>query len=382
MERSRKEIQGGNKMDPRVEKLSNLLTTYSCDLQPGERVLIDYEGESTKPLVRQLIKDAYKLGAKPYVNHRDTQILREILLNCDEEQIRFQDDYQLYQMKGMDAYIAIRGNENVSELSDVPAEKLNLYYKLTRPTLDYRVNKTKWVVMRYPNPSMAQLANTSQEAFEEFYFNVCTLDYKKMSKAMDPLVDLMNRTDKVRIVAPGTDLTFSIKDIPAIKCDGLRNIPDGEVYTAPVRESMNGVISYNTMSEEQGFTYENIRFVVKDGKIVEATANDNKRINDLLDVDEGARYFGEFAIGVNPYVLHPMKDTLFDEKICGSLHLTPGMCYEDAPNGNKSANHWDLVLIQREDYGGGEIWFDDKLIRKDGIFVIDELKGLNPENLK
>ena len=369
-------------MDPRVEKLSNLLTTYSCDLQPGERVLIDYEGESTKPLVRQLIKDAYKLGAKPYVNHRDTQILREILLNCDEEQIRFQDDYQLYQMKGMDAYIAIRGNENVSELSDVPAEKLNLYYKLTRPTLDYRVNKTKWVVMRYPNPSMAQLANTSQEAFEEFYFNVCTLDYKKMSKAMDPLVDLMNRTDKVRIVAPGTDLTFSIKDIPAIKCDGLRNIPDGEVYTAPVRESMNGVISYNTMSEEQGFTYENIRFVVKDGKIVEATANDNKRINDLLDVDEGARYFGEFAIGVNPYVLHPMKDTLFDEKICGSLHLTPGMCYEDAPNGNKSANHWDLVLIQREDYGGGEIWFDDKLIRKDGIFVIDELKGLNPENLK
>ena len=285
-------------------------------------------------------------------------------------------------MKGMDAYIAVRAGENTSELSDVPSDKLNMYYKLTRPTLDYRVNKTKWVVLRYPNPAMAQLAGTSQEAFEDFYFNVCTLDYQKMSKAMDPLVDLMNRTDKVRLVGPDTDLTFSIKDIPAIKCDGLRNIPDGEVYTAPVRESMNGVISYNTFSEEQGFTYENIRFEVKNGKIVKATANDTKRINELLDTDESSRYFGEFAIGVNPYVLHPMKDTLFDEKICGSFHLTPGMAYEDENNGNKSAVHWDLVMIQRAEYGGGEIWFDDVLIRKDGIFVIPELQGLNPENLK
>ncbi|MDY5770878.1 MAG: aminopeptidase [Anaerovoracaceae bacterium] len=369
-------------MDPRVKELSRVLTGYSCDLKKGEKVLIDYEGECCKPLVRQLIKDAYKLGARPYVNHRDGAVLREVLMGADEEQIEFLNDYQLYQMKGMDAYIAVRAGENTSELSDVPSDKLNMYYKLTRPTLDYRVNKTKWVVLRYPNPSMAQLAGTSQEAFEDFYFNVCTLDYQKMSKAMDPLVDLMNRTDKVRLVGPGTDLTFSIKDIPAIKCDGLRNIPDGEVYTAPVRESMNGVISYNTFSEEQGFTYENIRFQVKNGKIVKATANDDKRINELLDTDEGARYFGEFAIGVNPYVLHPMKDTLFDEKICGSFHLTPGMAYEDADNGNKSAIHWDLVMIQRAEYGGGEIWFDDVLIRKDGIFVIPELQGLNPENLK
>ena len=285
-------------------------------------------------------------------------------------------------MKGMDAYIAVRAGENTSELADVPSDKLNMYYKLTSPTLDYRVNKTKWVVLRYPNPSMAQLANKSQEAFEAFYFDVCTLDYKKMSKAMDPLVDLMNRTDRVHIKGPGTDLRFSIKDIPAIKCDGLRNIPDGEVYTAPVRESMNGTISYNTFSEEQGFTYENIKFEIENGKIVKATANDTDRINALLDTDEGARYFGEFAIGVNPYVLAPMKDTLFDEKICGSFHLTPGKCYEDAYNGNHSAVHWDLVMIQRPEYGGGEIYFDDVLIRKDGLFVIEELAGLNPENLK
>ena len=197
-------------MDPRVKELSKLLTSYSCDLQKGEKVLIDYEGQCCRPLVRQLIKDAYALGAKPYVNHRDSSILREVLLGADEEQIKFLNDYQLFQMKGMDAYIAVRAGENTSELADVPSDKLNMYYKLTSPTLDYRVDKTKWVVLRYPNPSMAQLAGSSQEAFEDFYFNVCTLDYKKMSKAMDPLVEMMNRTDKVHIVGPGTDLTFSI----------------------------------------------------------------------------------------------------------------------------------------------------------------------------
>lgn len=369
-------------MDPRIKELSELLVNYSCDIQPGDKVLISYEGECCKNLARQLIKDVYKAGGLPYSEIRDAAITREILLNCTEEQIMFKDKCDLEQMKGMQAYIAIRAGNNTAELADVPSAKLNLYSKLSRPTLDYRVNETKWVVLRYPNYSMAQLANTSLENFEDFYFDVCTLDYRKMSEAMTPLVDLMNRTDKVQIKGPGTDLTFSIKGIGAVKCDGLRNIPDGEVYTAPVRESMNGIISYNTPSEEQGFTYENIVFQVENGKIVKATANDTKKINDLLDVDEGARYFGEFAIGVNPYILHPMKDTLFDEKIAGSFHLTPGMCYEDAPNGNKSANHWDLVMIQRPEYGGGEIWFDDVLIRKDGIFVLPELEGLNPENLK
>lgn len=369
-------------MDPRIKKLADLLVDYSCDIQNGDKILITYEGECCKNLVRQIVKNVYKRGGMPYVEIKDSAVTREILLGCSEEQIEFMNDYQLTQMKGMQAYIAIRAGNNTAELSDVPSEKLNMYSKLTRPVLDYRVNKTKWVVLRYPNSSMAQLANSSLEAFEDFYFNVCTLDYKKMSKAMDSLVGLMNKTDKVRIKGPGTDLKFSIKDIPAIKCDGERNIPDGEVYTAPVRESMNGTISYNTPSEEQGFTFENIVFKIKDGKIVKASSNNDERINQLLDTDEGARYFGEFALGVNPYILDPMKDTLFDEKISGSFHLTPGMAYEDAFNGNESSVHWDLVMIQRPEYGGGEIYFDDVLIRKDGLFVIPELECLNPENLK
>lgn len=369
-------------MDPRDKKLSNLLVNYSCNLQKGERILIDYEGNECEQLIKQLVRDSYAVGAKPFVNRWSTPIKREIMLQCDEEQIKLMNDYEMYQMKYMDAYIAVRAGDNAAELADVPSDKQNLYSKLTRPTLDERVNNTKWVILRYPTPSMAQQANTSQESFANFFYDVCTLDYAKMSRAMDPLKDLMDKTDKVHIIGPGTDLSFSIKGIGAVKCDGEKNIPDGEVYSAPVKDSMNGVISYNTVSVEQGFTFESIRFEVENGKIVKATSNDNDRINQLLDTDEGSRYFGEFSFGMNPYVLHPMKDTLFDEKIAGSFHLTPGMCYEDAPNGNKSAVHWDLVMIQRPEYGGGEIWLDDKLVRKDGIFVIPELEGLNPENLK
>ena len=274
-------------MDPRIVKLADLLVDYSCRVQVGDKVLIDYEGDCCKDLVRQLIKKVYAKGGLPYVDIRDSAVTRELLLSCSEEQIAFMNECSLQKMKGMQAYIAIRAGGNTAELSDVPSDKLNMYYRLTSPTLDYRVNETKWVVLRYPNNSMAQLANTSLEAFEDFYFDVCTLDYSKMDHAMDALAALMERTDKVHIKGPGTDLTFSIKDIPAIKCAGECNIPDGEVYTAPVKDSMNGIISYNTPSEEQGFTYENIVFEIENGKIVKATSNDNDRINHLLDTDEG-----------------------------------------------------------------------------------------------
>lgn len=369
-------------MDSRIEKLSRQLAEYAVSLEKGEKILIEYTGQETLPLVQQLIKDAYRLGAVPFVKERNDRVRRALLLGADREQLKLQCDVELARMKEMNAWIGIRGGDNASELSDVPVEKLQLYDEMMQPVLDRRVNHTKWAVLRYPNPSMAQLAGKSLEAFEDFYFQVCNMDYRRMSLAMDALVDLMNRTDQVRLTGPGTDLTFSIKGIPAIKCDGKMNIPDGEVYTAPVRESVNGVITYNAPSEMQGFVYENVRFEIEQGRIVKAEANDTARINAFLDADEGARYFGEFAIGVNPFVLEPMKDILFDEKICGSIHLTPGMAYEDADNGNRSSVHWDLVLIQRPEYGGGEIWFDDRLIRKDGRFVAEELLALNPENLK
>lgn len=371
-------------MDQRIEKLAKNLVTYSCRVEKGEKVLIETIGEDPKNLVKALVKEVYAVGGHPFVTIKDQSITREILKGMDQTQAELMAKYELERMKDMDAYIAIRGSENASELSDIDSTRMKVYtdYFVKPVHLSERVNNTKWVVLRYPNNSMAQLANTSLESFEDFYFNVCNLDYSKMSKAMDSLVELLNKTDKVRIVGPGTDLTFSIKDIPSVKCCGLRNIPDGEVYSAPVRNSINGVISYNTPSVYQGTTFENICFKFENGKIIEATSNNTERLNEILNTDDGARYIGEFAIGVNPYILKPMKDTLFDEKIAGSIHFTPGQAYKLADNGNKSAIHWDLVLIQRPDFGGGEIWFDDILIRKDGIFVIEELEVLNPENLK
>ena len=370
-------------MDSRIEKLAYNLVNYSCKVKEGDKVYIHHIGEATEDLARQLVKEVYKAKGIPFVHYTNVKTQREMLLNCSEEQLKLMAQVDGLEMSKMDCYIGVRGADNVAELSDVPTEKMHLFETLYNTPVhqDIRVKKTRWVVLRYPNGAMAQLSNTSSEAFEDFYFQVCNLDYSKMGKAMENLVDYMNKTDKVRLVGPDTDLTFSIKEIPAIPCAGEMNIPDGEVYTAPVRESVNGTIAYNTPSLYQGVLYENIKLEFKDGKIIKAEANHTERINQLLDTDEGARYVGEFAIGVNPYITKPMKDILFDEKIMGSFHFTPGNCYDEAPNGNHSSVHWDLVMIQTPEYGGGEIYFDDVLIRKDGRFVVPELLCLNPENL-
>lgn len=370
-------------MDPRITKLAYNLINYSCRLKKGEKVLIEANGIPDE-MICELVKETYKVGAYPFVQLSNSKIKRELLNGASEEMLKSWANYDAYRMKDMDAYIGLRGGLNPFELSDVDAKNMALFDKLygTPVHSDIRVAKTKWVILRWPTESMAQQARMSTSAFEDFYFNVCNLDYSKMDKAMDNLEKLMKETDKVHIVGPGdTDLTFSIKNIGAIKCSGQCNIPDGEVYSAPVKNSVNGVIHYNTPTIENGMEFKNIRLVFKDGKIIEATGSNTEELNKIFDTDEGARYVGEFAFGVNPYVKEPTGDILFDEKINGSIHFTPGCCYEDCDNGNKSAIHWDLVLIQRPEYGGGKIYMDDRLIRDNGRFVIPELECLNPENL-
>lgn len=208
------------------------------------------------------------------------------------------------------------------------------------------------------------------------------VDYQKMAEAVKPLEELMVATDKVRILGPGeTDLSLSIKDIPVKPCTGLCNIPDGECYTAPVKDSINGVIHYNARTIYHGVTFDDIRLEFRDGKIVDFSSSNDEALGKILDSDKGSRYVGEFAVGFNPKITSPMCDILFDEKIGGSIHLAVGSSYDEASNGNKSSIHWDMVLIQTPEYGGGEIYFDDKLIRKDGLFVLPELEGLNPDRL-
>lgn len=369
--------------DPRLNKLAKLLVNYSIHVAPGEKVMIEGFGEVTD-LVKELINQVYEAGGYPFAVLRNHEVLRAMISGATNQSLNLWAKYDGFIMDDMDCYIGIRGGSNAFELSDIPAEKNQAYQSLYSYPVHHekRVNNTRWVILRYPSPSMAQQSGMSTEGFEDFFFDVCTLDYQKMDKAMDALKNLMDKTDKVRLVAKDTDLKFSIKGIGSVKCSGQCNIPDGEVYSAPVRESVNGYITYNAPSVNGGVKYENIRLEFKDGKIIKATSNGDSKIEKVFDVDEGARYVGEFAIGVNPYVNNPMCDILFDEKISGSIHFTPGCCYEDCYNGNLSALHWDLVLIMTPEYGGGEIWFDDKLIRKDGLFVLPELECLNPDNLK
>ncbi len=370
--------------DPRHDKLSKLLVNYSCALKPGEKVLIQSTDVPVE-MIESLIKAVYETGAFPVVDTRFSRVERSIQLGASKESLAVIREAELFRMKNMDAFIGIRGPANTKELSDVPSANQQLYDTEIFESVHskVRVPKTKWVVLRYPTTHMAMMAKTSTEAFENYYFNVTAdVNYEQMSAAMDKAVAFMSKTDKVEIKGNGTDLSFSIKGMNVVKCDGHRNIPDGEVYTAPIRNSVNGVITYNTPSTNHAFTFENVKFIFKDGKIVEASSNNTKKINEVLNIDEGARYIGEFALGCNPYINNAIDETLFDEKIAGSFHFTPGNAYTTADNGNRSALHWDLVCIQTPEYGGGEIFMDGVLIRKDGIFVHEAFIELNPENLK
>ena len=369
--------------DSRYARLAKLLVEYSCELRRNEVILldmIDVPDEMTVALMRA----ARDVGGVPLVEVRHSRVMREVQRGTDETHARLVRDYEMARMKKVQAYIAIRGAHNASESGDVPGEKQRLYAKVMRPVLNRRVNDTKWCVLRWPTPSMAQAANMSTEAFEDFYFDVCTMDYARMAKAVVPLAKRMRKADRVHIKGPGTDLTFSIQGIGAKPCEGQRNIPDGECFSCPTLKSSNGVITFNTPTLYAGTKFEGIRLELRDGRIVSATCSGGteKKLNDILDTDPGARSIGEFSLGFNPYIQSPMCDILFDEKIAGSLHYTPGQAYEDCGNGNKSAVHWDMVLIQRPEWGGGEVWFDGELIRRDGRFVPKDLLGLNPEKLR
>ncbi len=374
-------------IDARWQKLADVLVHHSVRVQPGEKVLIE-AFDMPPDFVSLLMRTISDAGGIPIADMKSSAVLRMLYMDATEQQIQFIAGLERARMEGVQGYIGLRGTPNFAEMSDVPQEKMQMIRQLWWVPVhqEVRVPKTKWVVLRWPTVGMAQSAGMSTSAFEDFYFKVCTVDYAQMERDVQPLVELMERTKEVHILGPGTDLRFSIEGIGVVPCYGLRNIPDGECFTCPVRDSVNGTITINTNSVYEGNLYRNIQFRLKDGKIVEATCADDgdrpgagnpRKLNKILDSDEGARYIGEWSLGFNPYILHPMNDTLFDEKIAGSFHFTPGNAYGEADNGNRSQVHWDLVVIQRPEYGGGEIYFDGRLIRKDGQFVLPELQALN-----
>lgn len=368
-------------MDPRYSKLAKTLCGHSAKIAQGEHVLLDLS-ETPAEMAEALIAEISARGAYPHAEICNPRINRALALAATPERLAVAAECALEKIKKMDAYIAIRGAANIFENSDVPQANMAKIAAAMKPAVDWRVNKTKWVVLRWPTPAMAQQAQMSSEAFEDFYFRVCTMDYGRMEEGMEAARRLMESADKVHITGPGTDLGFSIKSMPAIPCGGQYNIPDGEIFTAPVRDSVEGTVSYNAPTVYNGISFDSITLTFEKGKIVDASAGAKTAVlKKILSSDDGASYIGEFAMGFNPHITSPMRDILFDEKIAGSFHFTPGQAYENADNGNRSRIHWDMVCIQTPEWGGGEISFDGKVVRRDGLFVGEEIEKLNPQYL-
>ena len=361
-----------------MRQLSKTIVEYSLRLQENEKVLIKAESMDTKPLVQLLINEIYRVGAVPMVRYSDQETNELLMSKTNIARVALLKDQNEFDVNHYDAFISIRYIENDFNGKDIDKQILSEVGEALKESNDIRINQRRWVLLNYPSVTAAYKAGMPTKNFCKYAWDVMTVDYQKMHDLIKPLKELMERTDKVRIVAPNTDITFSIKDIPAIPCCGEYNIPDGEIFTAPVKTSVNGVITYNTPCPYQGNIYTNVSLTFENGKIVKATCNeDSESLNHIFDIDEGARYVGEFAIGLNPQILNPMGDILFDEKIIGSIHFTPGRAYREAFNGNISSIHWDMVLIERKEYGGGALYFDDVLIRQDGKFVLPELEPLN-----
>lgn len=366
--------------DPRIARLATLLLDHSCQIQAGENLLIEAFDLPEPALICQLVEGAAQRGARPLVSYKNNEVLRSLYRTATAESMQLAAQFERQRMQAVQAYIGIRGAANSDQFADVPLERMAHYQRHWWQTVhtEVRVPQTRWVVLRYPTHAMAQAARMSTAAFEDFYFDVCTADYAQMARDQAPLVRRLQAADRVRLTAPGTDLTFSIRGMNVRPCHGQRNIPDGEVFTAPLRDSAAGTIRYNAPSRYQGVVFENIEFRFERGRIVHAAAGAaSGALNQILDGDEGARYLGEWSLGCNNRIRRPMLDTLFDEKIGGSLHLTPGNAYDECDNGNRSSVHWDLVLMQTPEHGGGEVWLDGELLRKDGRFVPDDLQGLN-----
>lgn len=363
--------------DPRIADMASVLVEYSTRVRKGDVVLISAGGIEALPLVKEVYAHCLRRGAK-YVEYEFVlpEISRLYFAGAGKAQRQFFPQHKLDFMQQVDVYIAIAAPDNSMALAQTDQDRLVAHSRLMKPIIDCRVRNTRWVVTRFPTHGGAQEARMSLDEYEDYVFSACCIDWAAESRKQERLKRLMDRTDRVRIVASDTDLSFSIKGLQGIKCDGRFNMPDGEVFTAPVRDSVEGYITYNCPSVYHGKEFGSVRLEFSRGKIVKAACQGmDAELNKILDTDEGARYIGEFAIGVNPGIRKPVRNILFDEKIFGSIHFTPGQCYDECDNGNRSAVHWDLVKLLA---GDGEIWFDNRLIQKDGVFVLDDLALLNP----
>ena len=364
--------------DPRVEKLADLLVNYSIAAKPGQKVAI--QGRATaEPLLRALYAAVLKAGAHPTVLATLPGMEETFYRHASDEQLQYVSPVSRFVLESYDSLIALWADANTKELSNVDPAKLALNQRangeLTKIFMKrFSRGNGRWVGTLFPTNASAQDAEMGLEEFEDFVYAACLPDmddpigyWKRFSAWQQRLVDWLHGKKRIHVTGLDTDLTMSVEGRPFINCDGLANMPDGEVFTSPVEGSVEGHVRYTYPAVFRGREVTNVRLRLEKGRVVEAKADKGEEfLNRTLDVDAGARVPGEFAIGTNRSITRFMRNTLFDEKIAGTFHMALGASIPESKGTNVSAVHWDMVCDLRQ---GGEIRVDGELLHKDGKFV-------------
>lgn len=353
--------------DPRIEKLADILVNYSTRVQKGDHVLI-----RSAPLARPLVEEVYRLavrnGAFPLVRLSFDSLAEIYYQEASDQQLDYLNPISKFEVENAQVIISIHAPENSRTLTASDPAKLRRASITNRPVQEHIMKGgVRWVLCNYPTPSLAQDADMSLGAYADFLFAATNIDWRAASDMMHRIKERFDRAEEVRIVGPQTDLRFSIAGRPGIVCDGRYNMPDGEVFYAPVEDSVEGTIYYELPAIYAGREVNGIRLTFKDGRVVDASATHGEELlQQLLNADEGARRLGEFGIGCNYGIKRHTKDILFDEKIGGTVHLALGAAYPESGGTNHSAIHWDMVKDLRH---GGELYLDGELVQKDGRFL-------------
>lgn len=354
-------------VDPRIKKLAGILVNYSIKMKKGDVIEVSC-GPAAAPLALEVYKLILENEALPMLNVGLPGAAYQYYKLATDDMLKTFPKIRMYEAEHTAGSISIGTDYNTKEFTNIDSKKIALRRKVIKPIQDKEMEKDNWVICEYPTDALAQDAEMSLEEFEDFVYSATNVDYEKMDKDQDHLKKLFDKGKTVRIVAKDTDLTFSIDGRDAIKCAGNRNIPDGEIFMAPVDDSANGHIAYSFPAIRGGKEVDGIRLEFKDGEVVRASATKNEDfLLEMIKTDEGAKRLGEFGIGLNFGIKKFIKQILFDEKIGGTVHLALGMAYKEGGGKNDSAIHWDMICDLRN---GGELYLDGKLVQKNGKFLV------------
>lgn len=354
-------------VDLRIKKLADILVNYSINVKKGNKISLNF-GIEAKELALECYKLILQNEAFPLIRVSVPGFGYQFYKLATDKMLIKKPEMELYRAKKLDGTISIGAEYNTRELTNIDPKKISLRSRTVKPISNIILKKNNWVICEHPTDSMAQEAEMSLEELQDFVYSACLQDWKKMSKKQDKLKKILDKGNKAQIIGDNTDISFSIKGRQGIKCDGHRNMPDGEVFIGPVETSTKGYIQYSFPAIKNGVAVPDVRLEFKNGKVVKTKASKNEQyLQQMIKTDPGACRLGEFGIGLNFGIKKFIRNILFDEKIGGTIHLALGMAYKEGNGKNESAIHWDMIKDLRQ---GGKIIIDGKVIQKNGKFLI------------